>query len=49
MMRIGFIGLGRMGENMVLNLIEKGHQIIVYNRTLEKVRGIEKAGAEGAY
>ena len=32
-MKIGFIGLGRMGRNMVLNLIEHAHEVVVYNRT----------------
>ena len=32
-----------MGKNMVLNLLDKGHQVVVYNRTPEKVREMEKA------
>ena len=40
--QIGFIGLGRMGENMVLNLSEKGWRVVVYNRTPEKTRRISK-------
>ena len=32
-MRIGFIGLGRMGANMVRRLLRDGHEIVVYNRT----------------
>ena len=35
-MRIGFIGLGRMGANMVRRLVRDGHEIVVYNRTPEK-------------
>ena len=31
-MRIGFIGLGRMGANMVRRLVRDGHEIAVYNR-----------------
>ena len=46
---IGFIGLGRMGRNMVLNLLDKNYRVVAYNRTAEKVREIEKHGAEGAY
>lgn len=30
---IGFIGLGKMGQNMVLNLIEQGIDVSIYNRT----------------
>jgi 6-phosphogluconate dehydrogenase len=44
-MRIGFIGLGRMGANMVRRLIRDGHEIAVYNRTPEKTR---EAAGEGA-
>ena len=40
-MRIGFIGLGRMGANMVRRLVRDGHEIVVYNRTPEKAREIE--------
>ena len=32
-MRLGFIGLGRMGANMVRRLVRDGHEIHVYNRT----------------
>ena len=39
---IGLIGLGKMGENMVLNLSEKGWKVVVYNRTPEKTRRISK-------
>jgi len=35
-MRIGFIGLGRMGANMVRRLVQDGHEVVVYNRTPEK-------------
>lgn len=47
-MGIGFIGLGRMGSNMVLNLLEHGHEVVVYNRSLDKVRDMEKKGAIGS-
>ncbi len=44
-MRIGFIGLGRMGANMVRRLIRDGHEIVVYNRTPEKTTEIAGEGA----
>ena len=44
-MRIGFIGLGRMGANMVRRLLRDGHEIAVYNRTPEKTREIAGEGA----
>jgi 6-phosphogluconate dehydrogenase len=43
-MRLGFIGLGRMGANMVRRLVRDGHEIHVYNRTPEKAREIEGEG-----
>jgi 6-phosphogluconate dehydrogenase len=46
-MRIGFIGLGRMGANMVRRLVRDDHEILVYNRTPEKSKEIEDEG-EGA-
>ena len=48
-MRIGFIGLGRMGANMVRRLLRDGHEIVAYNRTPEKTKEIEGEGAIGAY
>src|SRR5512143_69997 len=35
-MQLGFIGLGRMGANMVRRLVRDGHEIVAYNRTVEK-------------
>ncbi|HEX2626384.1 MAG TPA: NAD(P)-binding domain-containing protein, partial [Candidatus Limnocylindrales bacterium] len=35
-MQIGFIGLGRMGANMVRRLGLDGHAIVAHNRTVEK-------------
>ena len=40
--QIGFIGLGRMGENMVLNLSEKGWRVVVYNRSPGKTKKISR-------
>lgn len=48
-MKIGFVGLGRMGGNMVFNLMDKGHKIVVYNRTSEVTRKFVKKGAIGSY
>jgi 6-phosphogluconate dehydrogenase len=47
-MKIGMIGLGRMGANMVRRLLAGGHEVVVYNRTKDKIRTMEKEGAEGA-
>jgi 6-phosphogluconate dehydrogenase len=46
-MRIGFIGLGRMGANMVRRLVRDGHEIVIYNRTPEKTQELA-AEHEGA-
>ena len=48
-MRIGFIGLGRMGANMVRRLIRDGHEIVIYNRTPEKTTEIAGEGATPSY
>jgi len=47
-MQIGMIGLGRMGMNMARRLVRGGHEVVVYNRTLEKVSQMEGEGAVGA-
>ena len=47
-MELGFIGLGRMGMNMVTRLVQGGHRLVVYNRSPEKVRAAEGQGATGA-
>jgi 6-phosphogluconate dehydrogenase len=48
-MHIGFIGLGRMGSNMVRRLILDGHAVVVYNRTPEKTNEIASEGAIPSY
>jgi 6-phosphogluconate dehydrogenase len=35
-MHLGFIGLGRMGANMVRRLVRDDHEVLAYNRTVEK-------------
>jgi len=44
-MKIGFIGLGRMGRGMAANLVKAGHQVTVYNRTPGKAGDLEALGA----
>ena len=50
-MRIGFIGLGRMGANMVRRLTQDGHEIVIHNRTPETTQALdaELERAVGAY
>ncbi len=45
MQRIGFIGLGLMGQPMSRRLLEAGHSLTVWNRTAEKAKGLLAAGA----
>lgn len=47
-LRFGFLGLGIMGSGIVKNLINSGHKVIVWNRTMEKCRKFSEAGAEVA-
>ncbi|HXL15510.1 MAG TPA: NAD(P)-binding domain-containing protein, partial [Methylomirabilota bacterium] len=47
-MELGFIGLGRMGKNMVLRLLDGKHRIVVWDRSAEPVREVESKGASGA-
>jgi 3-hydroxyisobutyrate dehydrogenase-like beta-hydroxyacid dehydrogenase len=44
-MRVGFIGLGRMGRAMAGRVLEAGHELAVYNRTPEKAADLADAGA----
>jgi len=44
-MRIGLIGLGRMGMNMARRLLQGGHEVVAHNRTPDKIREIEAEGA----
>jgi 3-hydroxyisobutyrate dehydrogenase-like beta-hydroxyacid dehydrogenase len=44
-MKVGFIGLGRMGGAMVGRLLQGGHEVGVYNRTPAKLKPFTNAGA----
>jgi 3-hydroxyisobutyrate dehydrogenase len=43
--KIGWIGLGRMGEAMVKRLLQAGHEVEVWNRTRSKAEPLAKYGA----
>ena len=45
-MKIGIIGIGMLGEAVVLNLLNSGYDVAVYNRTKEKTIEVEKKGAK---
>jgi 3-hydroxyisobutyrate dehydrogenase-like beta-hydroxyacid dehydrogenase len=47
-MKLGFIGLGRMGSGMAGNLIKAGHTVSVYNRTPDKRSALIEQGALAA-
>jgi 6-phosphogluconate dehydrogenase len=47
-MKIGFVGLGKMGMNMIQRLLNDGHEIIAYARTDATVKKAEEIGATGA-
>ena len=44
-MKVGFIGLGRMGAAMAANLIKAGHEVAAYNRTPGKTKALLDLGA----
>lgn len=45
MQRIGFIGIGLMGQHMARHLMEAGHSLTVWNRTKNKAQALLSAGA----
>ncbi len=48
MAKLGFIGLGVMGGNMVARLLEKGHAVTGYNRTKSKAQWLLDRGMKWA-
>jgi len=48
MQRIGFIGLGLMGQHMARRLLDAGYPLTVWNRTAEKAKHLCAAGAATA-
>jgi 6-phosphogluconate dehydrogenase len=47
-MRIGMIGLGRMGGNMTIRLIRGGHEVVGYARDPQSIQNVVDEGAIGA-
>jgi 3-hydroxyisobutyrate dehydrogenase-like beta-hydroxyacid dehydrogenase len=45
-MKVGFIGLGRMGGAMTRRLIDAKHDVGVYNRTAERLKPLTEHGAK---
>jgi 3-hydroxyisobutyrate dehydrogenase-like beta-hydroxyacid dehydrogenase len=48
MAKLGFVGLGVMGSEMVLRLLEKGHTVTGYNRTQGKATRLMEKGMKWA-
>ena len=46
MAKLGFVGLGVMGGNMVARLLEKGHSVTGYNRTRAKAKWLVEKGMQ---
>ena len=46
-MQIGFVGLGKMGLNMVTRLVRGGHTVVAFDRSADAVARAEAAGARG--
>src|SRR5205823_5194128 len=44
---MGMVGLGRMGGNMSLRLMKRGHRMVVYDRSEDAIKAQEQAGAAG--
>lgn len=47
-MKIGYIGLGKMGKNMVLHLLEQGVEVVAWNRSKPPLDEVVAQGAIAA-
>ncbi len=47
-MKVGFIGLGRMGSGMAARLLAAGQALTVFNRSVEKIQPLAVQGAQAA-
>jgi 2-hydroxy-3-oxopropionate reductase len=45
--KVGFVGLGIMGCPMARNLMEAGHELVLYNRTRQKAEELAKESGAG--
>jgi len=46
--KVGFIGLGNMGQGMAANVLKAGFDLCVFTRTRAKIQAMEARGAKGA-
>jgi len=47
-MDLGFVGLGKMGMNMVKRMQNDKHRVVVYDREIDLIKQAEEAGSIGA-
>jgi 6-phosphogluconate dehydrogenase len=47
-MELGFVGLGKMGLNMVTRLVRGAHHVVGFDRSADAIVRAEQAGARGA-
>ena len=47
-MKLGMVGLGRMGGNMTVRLLQHGHEVVAFDPSPEAVDRTVQAGAAGA-
>jgi 6-phosphogluconate dehydrogenase len=45
-MKLGYVGLGKMGFNMVKWLLEKGHELVAFDRNAEALTAAKNKGAK---
>lgn len=49
MARFGIVGLGRMGSDLALQAVDKGHEVVGYNRSPDDTRKLAKRGVIPAF
>jgi 3-hydroxyisobutyrate dehydrogenase-like beta-hydroxyacid dehydrogenase len=47
-MKVGFIGLGRMGSGMARRILDAGHELVVYDAVASQMTAFTAAGARAA-
>jgi 6-phosphogluconate dehydrogenase len=47
-MQIGFVGLGKMGKNIVLNMLRNKYEVVAFNRSPAPLQEVAAAGATAA-
>jgi 3-hydroxyisobutyrate dehydrogenase-like beta-hydroxyacid dehydrogenase len=46
--KVGFLGMGIMGQAMAKNILKAGYELMIYNRTPDKITALSAAGARVA-